>query len=154
MWAVRVRHARRFPHHVGRHEFRCGVRHVVRFTSPWRPCQPRGPSQCLCVGSHTYASAARIPNSRGERQRARPGCGGERGRTNRPLPERTPALRASTTRCTAIRVKSPPPYGSTSGRVLRIIMSACCTKTQSFTVLEIYLQKRNWEEWLCRATSP
>ena len=138
MWAVRVRHARRFPLHVGRHEFRCGVRHVRRFTSPWRPCQPlRGSSRherrlgshegrhSVCASVRTLMLPLRAARTRVERdgEHARAAVVNAGGLTS---PCRSalwhcgpPPHDAQSDETSAIRAKSPPPYGSTSGRVLR-----------------------------------
>ena len=64
-----------------------GFRIVRRFAHQSFMCIPKWKEH----GLH----AARMLG--GERRRPRPGCSGERGRTNQPLPGRTPALRASTT---------------------------------------------------------
>ena len=82
-FASLIRHVRRFGPHVGHHDsFASWIRHVRRVMSPWEPsnnalhaAQMRGRRD----GQHAGAA---VVNAEG---------------SNQPLPERTPALRASTT---------------------------------------------------------
>ena len=101
------------------------VRHVRRFWNPMWAVTTAAQAECamcvascphvahpsnstvrhaMCVASHTHDPCV-FPSGKNmvfnalhaERRRARPGCGGEHGGTDRPSPGRTPALRASTT---------------------------------------------------------